>query len=333
MSIRVGISGFGRMGRNLFRALYTERDIEVVAINDIAEPKSLEYLLRYDSLHGGFPEPVHCMDGYLYANGRRIPLLQEEGPGAPWYDYGVDVVVEATSRYRKRAELERHLESGADRVILTTPPVDELDAIHIKGVTGELARSHRLIAAGSSTSGAVAIMLAVLDRAFGVEEAFMTSVHAYTTEQSLIDVPTGNDLRLSRAAVENIVPVQTWCDYAIPKLFPKLEGRFHALKLNVPVPDSSCVDLVATLAQDVQPDEINAVFKSASHSTMDGVLEWTDEPIVSSDVSDSPASCVFDSLATMVVDGRMTKTLGWYSQGGGLAHRIVDLIRQLGPIQ
>jgi glyceraldehyde 3-phosphate dehydrogenase len=174
-------------------------------------------------------------------------------------------------------------------------------------------------------------MIKTLDDAFGVEEAFFTSVHAYTTEQSLIDTPSSVNLRLSRAAVENIVPVQSWTEKFIPRLFPKLEGRFGGCKLNVPVPDSSCVDLVTTLATDVQPREVNEVFRSVSGSTQKGIVAYTEEPIVSSDVADSSASCTFDSQATMVVDGKMVKTLGWYAQGGGLAHRLADVIRQLAP--
>lgn len=333
MPIRVAIMGFGRMGRNLFRAVHSDPSIDVVAINDIADPEALEYLLQFDSLFGPFPEPVRVMEGYLYAGGRRVPVLQEAEPGnVPWYDYGVDVVIEATGRYRTRAELERHLDQGADRVLLTTPPRDEIDVLYIRGVTpGPIAREHRVISCGSSTANCVAVMLKSLDDAFGVEEAFFTSVHAYTTEQSLIDTPSSVNLRLSRAAVENIVPVDSWTEEGIPRLFPKLAGRFGGCKLNVPVPDVSCVDLVSTLRADARPEEINQVFRSVAGSTMKEIIEFTEEPIVSSDVADSTASCTFDAQATMVVDGRMVKTLGWYAQGGGLAHRLVEVLRQLAP--
>ena len=333
MAIRIAIMGFGRMGRNLFRAVYPDPGIEIVAINDIAEAAALEYLLRFDSLHGRFGEPVHVMDGHLYVGGRRIPVLHEAEPGdVPWYDYGVDVVIEATGRYRARAELERHLDAGADRVLLTTPPLDELDSVYIRGVSaGPIPREHRLISCGSSTANCVAVMLQTLDGAFGVEEAFFTSVHAYTTEQSLIDVPSNVNLRLSRAAVENIVPVDSWTEEFIPRLFPKLEGRFRGCKLNVPVPDTSCVDLVTTLTTPARPKDVNAVFRSVSGSTLKGIVDYTEEPIVSSDAAESTASCTFDAQATMTVDGNMVKTLGWYAQGGGLAHRLVEVIRQLAP--
>ena len=333
MAIRVAIMGFGRMGRNLFRAVHSDPDIDVVAINDIAGPESIEYLLQYDSLHGRFGEPVRVMDDVLYAGGRRIPILHEAEPrNVAWFDYGADVVIEATGRYRTRAELEPHLERGADRVLLTTPPRDEIDAVFIRGVSpGPIPREHRLISCGSSTANCVAVMLKTLDDAFGVEEAFFTSVHAYTTEQSLIDTPSPVNLRLSRAAMQNIVPVDSWTESGIEQLFPKLAGRFGGCKLNVPVPDTSCVDLVTTLETDVRPEEINEIFRSAAGSTLKGIVDFTDEPIVSSDVADSRASCTFDALATMVVGGRMAKTLGWYAQGGGLAYRIVEVLRQLAP--
>jgi glyceraldehyde 3-phosphate dehydrogenase len=325
--------GFGRMGRNLFRVLHRDPEVEIVAINDIADPAAIEYLLRFDSLQGGFGEPVRVMEGHLYAGGRRIPVLHEAEAGkVPWYDYGADVVVEATGRYRSREELARHLEAGADRVLLSMPPRGEIDAIHIRGVSpGPIPREHRILSCGSSTANCVAVMLKTLDDAFGVEEAFFTSVHAYTTEQSLIDVPSNENLRLSRAAVENIVPVDSWTEEAIPRLFPKLAGRFRGCKLNVPVPDVSCVDLVTTLAQDIGPREVNEVFRSVAGSVQKGIIDYTEEPIVSSDVSHSTASCTLDSLATMTVGGSMVKTLGWYSQGGGLAYRLAEVIHQLAP--
>lgn len=333
MAIRVAIMGFGRMGRNLFRAVHSDPEVDVVAINDIAAPEAIEYLLQYDSLHGPFSEPVRVMDEYLYAGGRRIPLLHQAEPGkVPWYEYGADVVIEATGRYRTRAELEPHLEQGADRVLLSTPPRDEIDAIYIRGVSpGPIAREHRIISCGSSTANCVAVMLKTLDDAFGVEEGFFTSIHAYTTEQSLIDTPSKVDLRLSRAAVENIVPVASWTEGGIQRLFPKLAGRFGGCKLNVPVPDCSCVDLVTTLGMDARPEEVNQVFRSVAGSTLKGIVDFTDAPIVSSDVADSRASCTFDAQATLVVDGRMVKTLGWYAQGGGLAARMVEVLRELAP--
>lgn len=330
MTVRVAIMGFGRMGRNVFRALYPRNDIEIVAINDIADPQAMEYLLRFDSLHGPFPEPIRIKDGYLYARGRQIPVLHQKEPGdAPWFDLGVDVVIEATGRYRTAEELGKHMKAGADRVILTTPPRGEIDTIYIPGLTNEpIGREHRLISCGSSTSNCLLLMIRLLDEAFGVESGFFTSVHAYTSEQSLIDTFHG-DLRLSRAAVENIVPVNTWSVHMVDRMFPHLAGKFGGGKLNVPVADVSCVDLVTVHPREIRVEEVNEVFRSASLSVMKGVLDFTEDPIVSSDVAGSRASCTFDSLATMMVQGNMLKTLGWYEQGGGLAYRIVDVIDQL----
>ncbi len=331
MGLRVAIFGFGKMGRNIFRLLYRRHDMEVAAINDIAAPEALAYLLRFDSLYGRFEEPVQVVGDALYAKGKKIPILTQKGPAeVPWYDYGVDVVVDATGRYRTRAELQKHLDGGADRVVMTTPPLDRIDAIYFHGIEKEpISREHRIISCGSSTSACTALMLRALDDAFGVDNAYFTSVHAYTAEQNLIDVPSSVDLRLSRAAVENIVPVKSWTVKGIPMIFPHLEGRFGGRKLNVPVPDVSCVDLVSTLRTEVEADEVNAVFRSAANSTMKRFLEYTEDPIVSSDVTRSPASCTLDSLQTMVVEKTMVKTLGWYEQGGGHSHRIVDLISQL----
>ncbi|MFQ5653392.1 MAG: type I glyceraldehyde-3-phosphate dehydrogenase [Planctomycetota bacterium] len=331
MAIRVGIMGFGRIGRNIFRTIYPRDDIEVVAINELADTRAMEYLLRFDSLKGTFVEPVRVKGEALYGKGKQIPILHHKEPGEiPWRDYRVDVVVEATGRYRTRGELQKHIDKGANRVILTTPPRDEIDAICIRGVSdGPIDARHRIISCGSSTANCTALMVKVLDRAFHVDRGFFTSVHAYTREQSLIDVPSSIDLRLSRAAVENIVPLASWTAKAIEHLFPHLEGNFSGGKLNVPVPDVSCVDLVTVHPRDLKPEEVNEVFRSASNSTHAGLIEFAEEPIVSSDVIGSPASCTFDSLTTLVVQGNMVKTLGWYDQGGGLAYRIVEVISEL----
>lgn len=332
MTVRIGLMGFGRLGRNVFRIVYARDDVEIVAINELADSRSMEYLLRHDSLHGTFDEPVRIIDDALYAKGRRIPVLHHKEPGEiPWYEYGADVVIEATGRYRKRAELQRHLDQGADRVILTTPPGDEIDVIHIRGVSpGPLDRKHRIISCGSSTANCTAVLVKVLQDAFGVVEGSFTSVHAYTNEQSLTDVPAA-EIRSSRAAMQNIVPMTSWTPDAIALIFPHLAGRFAGSKLNVPVSGVSCIDLTATLARKVEVTAVNEVFRSAAASVLRGVLDFTEQPIVSSDVIDSPKSCVFDSLATMLVGGDLVKVLGWYAQGGGLAHRIVEEAAALGP--
>jgi len=324
--------GFGRLGRNVFRIVYPRDDVEIVAINELADSRSMEYLLRYDSLHGTFDEPVRVIDDALYAKGRRIPVLHHKEPGEiPWFEVGADVVIEATGRYRRRADLQRHLDQGADRVILTTPPEDEIDAIHIPGVsTAPLDRKHRIVSCGSSTANATAVLVKVLQDAFGVVEGSFTSVHAYTNEQSLADVPAA-ELRSSRAAMQNIVPMSSWTPEAIARIFPHLAGRFAGSKLNVPVSGVSCIDLTATLGRKVEITAVNEVFRSAASSVLRGVLDFTEQPIVSSDVVDNPKSCVFDSLATMAVGGDLVKVLGWYAQGGGIAHRVVEVAAEMGP--
>ncbi len=332
MSLRVAIMGFGRMGRNIFRCLYERDDIQVVAINDIAPKDSIEYLLRYDSLQGKFPEAIQVDDNYLYAGGRRIHLLSEKEPGqSPWYDYGVDIVIEATGQYRDRASMQRHLDAGADRVILTSPPTDEIDSVYIHGLSQDpLSREHRLISCASSTANCAALMLKLLDDNFKVQSAFFTSVHAYTTEQSLIDSPH-NSLRLSRAAVENIVPSDSWTAAHLSDSFPHLQGNIGGTKVNVPVADVSCIDLVCELGMEVEPTEITHVFNSAANSTMKHFLTTTNQPIVSSDVCGSKASCMYDSLATTVCESNLVKCLGWYEQGGGLSYRVLDTLLQLMP--
>ncbi|NCG56513.1 MAG: type I glyceraldehyde-3-phosphate dehydrogenase [Proteobacteria bacterium] len=333
MSVRVGLMGFGRIGRNVFRAIYGRDDIEIVASNELADIHCMEYLLRFDSLRGSFEEPIRVLDDSLYARGRQIPVFHHKEPGQiPWFDFGVDVVVEATGEYRSRTDLQKHLDQGADRVILSTPPTDDIDHLHICGVTpDQIERSHRIISVGSSTANATALLLKVLDDAFGVEEGSFTSVHAYTSDQSLTDVPTHGDLRRSRAAMQNIVPQTTWTDEAVEKLFPHLKGKFKGIKLNVPVAEVSCSDLTVQMKRPVKASEVNEVFRSASQTILKGVLDFTDQPIVSSDMNGNPASCLFDSLATLVTDGVLLKVIGWYEQGGGISNRIVDLISQVGP--
>jgi glyceraldehyde 3-phosphate dehydrogenase len=313
MSVRVGLMGFGRIGRNIFRAIHGREDIEIVVINELADIDSMEYLLRFDSLRGSFEEPIRVHDGALYARGRQIPVLHHREPGEiPWYDHGVDIVVEATGKYRSRADLQKHL--------------------HLSGVTtGEIDRSHRIISVGSSTANSTAIMIKVLEDAFGVEEGSFTSIHAYTSDQSLTDVPATGDLRRSRAAMQNIVPQTTWTDEAVADLFPHLRGKFTGMKLNVPVAEVSCTDLTVQMKRKVTAGEVNAVFRSAAESHLAGVLDYTDQPIVSSDMKGNPASCLFDSLATLVTDDVLLKVIGWYEQGGGISNRIVDLIAEVGP--
>lgn len=326
---RVGLMGFGRIGRNVFRQLVDHPSIEVTAIVDVADPEALVYLLRYDTIFGRFPREVELADGALRIGDRTIPMLQEKDPGdVDWSALGIDVVLQATRKHRSTAECRRHLEKGAKHVILASTPEDpdEVKTL-VMGVNDHvLDPDDQIISLGSNTSNAVAPVLKILDDTFGVESALFTTVHAFTNQHRLGDVP-GDDLRLSRSAAENIIPAPTNSPEIVEQVLPRLKGKLTGMALNVPVPDGSSVDLVTILSRPATSEEINAaVAKAAVDST---ILEYTDEPIVSSDVIGNPHSAIFDGLATLVMDGTMAKTVVWFDNGWGYAARAVELIEKL----
>ena len=330
MPIKVGIRGFGRIGRNVFRLLFPRDDIQVGAIVDVAEPETLEYLLRFDTVHGRFNDPVWVDNDMMYARGRQIPMLTHRAPGeVDWGALGVDIVIESTGKYRHRAELERHLERGARRVILTVPPRDEVDAVVVMGVNDHvLTAQTRIVSNASCTANALAPICKVLNDAFGIERGFLTTIHAYTNDQRLADVPH-TEMRRSRAAAENIIPTITWSPQAVSSILPELAGKLDGMALNVPVPDGSVVDLVTTMKREVTAAEVNQVVRSAAASDYRQIIEYADDPIVSSDVIGNSHSAVFDAQATTVLDGTMLKTLTWYDNGWGYAQRVVELIQRL----
>ncbi len=330
MAIRIGIMGFGRIGRNVFRILYPRDDIEIIAIVDIADPKGLEYLLRFDTVHGLFKEPVTVVGEAMYAKGRQIRMLQRKAPGdVDWGAMGVDIVIDATGKFRHRAELQRHLDTGAKRVILTVPPRDEIDAVVVMGVNDDvLTADTRIVSNASCTANALAPICKLLDESFGIERGFMTTVHAYTNDQRLADVPH-SELRRSRAAAENIIPTTTWSPQAVERILPELRGKLDGMALNVPIPDGSCVDLVTLMERVVTPEEVNEVVKSAALTRMKDIVEFTDQPVVSSDIIGNPHSAIFDGLSTSVLEGNLLKTLTWYDNGWGYATRVVELILRL----
>jgi glyceraldehyde 3-phosphate dehydrogenase len=330
MSVRVGLMGFGRIGRNIFRISRGIPEIEIVAISDIADPKALEYLLHFDTVHGRFDEPFKVADGFMYIGGRQIRMLEGKEPGdVPWAQLGVQIVLEATGMYRTREWLQKHLDAGAQKVILTTPPRDRIDMVVVSGVNDDqLKPEHRILSIGSCTSNAVAPIVKILHEGFGVQQAFMTTVHAYTNDQRLADVPH-SELRRSRAAAENIIPASTWSPMAVERIVPAMKGRIAGLAMNVPVQDGSVVDLVTLMARDVTRDEVNNIVWSAAEGRFRNVIEYTDQPIVSSDVVGNSHSAIFDSLATMVIGGNLLKTLTWYDNGWGYAARAVELIQKL----
>jgi glyceraldehyde 3-phosphate dehydrogenase len=326
---RVGLMGFGRIGRNIFRILYRSDDIRIEVIDDIADHKGLEYLLKFDTILGRFPDEVSIQEGHLYVYGRQIKMLSGEKPGdVPWGELGVDIVIEATARYRSRPELERHLEAGAKRVILCSPPVDPPDLTVVMGVNDDRLRpQHKIVSNASCTAHCVAPVISILDQAFGIERAFLTTVHAYTNQQRLADVPS-EDPRRGRAAAENIIPQETNAAHMVMELLPELEGKVTGLAMNVPVPNGSAVDLVCWHGKAVSKTAVNEVVRTASASRWEEILDYEDDPIVSSDIVRSHYSGTFDAQATMVLGEKVSKTITWYDNGWGYAHRAVDLIRR-----
>jgi glyceraldehyde 3-phosphate dehydrogenase len=331
MPTRIGLMGLGRIGRNIFRILYNSDDIRIEAISDVADTAGLVYLLRFDTILGRFPDEVSARDGHIYVAGRQIKMLPDEPEKQiPWGDLGVDTVIEATRRFRTRAEMERHLEAGAKRVILCSPPADPPDITVVAGVNDDQLRpEHRIISNASNTAHCAAPVLKVLDDAFGIHRGFLTTVHAYTNQQRLADVPA-EDPRRGRAAAENIIPQDTNSAQVVMGLLPQLQGKLTGLAINVPVVNGSVVDMVCWHDRPVTVEAVNEVMRTAAASSRwKGILEYEDDPIVSSDIIRSEVSSTFDSLATMVLGDKVSKTLAWFDNGWGYAHRVVDLIRRL----
>ncbi len=330
MATTIGLMGLGRIGRNLFRILYQSEDIKLAAISDIADHKALEYLLRFDTILGPFPDEVSVVEGNLYVAGRQIPMLSEKEPGdVPWGDLGVETVIEATARHRTREDCEKHLARGAKRVILCVPPETPPDITVVMGVNDDqLKAAHRIVSNGSCTAHCAAPVVRILQEAFGIQRAFLSTVHAYTNEQRLADVPS-EDKRRGRAAAENIIPQATNAAQVVSELIPDMAGRLSAGSMNVPVANGSVVDLVCWHDKPVTTLAINEVIRTAAATDhWRGILNYEDEPIVSSDIIRSTYSCTFDSMATMVQRETVSKTLAWYDNGYGYAHRVVDLINK-----
>jgi len=323
--------GFGRIGRNVFRQVWRRDDLEVAAIVDIADPAALAYLLEYDTIFGRFPAPIEFADGALQVGGRSIPMLSHAEPGETDWT-GVDVVVQATRKHRTAVDCAKHLDRGARRVVLASTPVDpeDMDTV-IMGVNDHLlGPEDRMVALGSNTSNALGPILKVLDGAFGVERALFTVVHAFTNEQRLADVP-GGDFRTSRAAAENIIPTATNSAEIIQQVLPELRGKVSGIALNVPVADGSNVDLVAILGTSVDRDVVNAAIREAAASSH--LIEYTEDPIVSSDIIGNAHSAIWDGLATLVVDGTMLKCVTWFDNGWGYAARVIDAIDKLASFE
>ncbi|WP_327684851.1 type I glyceraldehyde-3-phosphate dehydrogenase [Streptomyces sp. NBC_00467] len=328
MTIRVGINGFGRIGRNYFRALLEQgADIEIVAVNDLGDTATTAHLLKYDTILGRLKAEVTHTADTITVDGHTIKVLSERNPtDIPWGELGVDIVVESTGIFTKKADAAKHIAGGAKKVLISAPAKDE-DITIVMGVNQDKydADKHHVISNASCTTNCVAPMAKVLDENFGIVKGLMTTVHAYTNDQRILDFPH-SDLRRARAAAENIIPTTTGAAKATALVLPQLKGKLDGIAMRVPVPTGSATDLVVTLQREVTKDEVNAAFKKASDDgDLKGFLTYTEDPIVSSDIVGDPASCTFDSSLTMVQEGNTVKILGWYDNEWGYSNRLVDL--------
>ena len=333
MAVRVGINGFGRIGRNVFRAAHeSEADVEIVAVNDITDPGTLGHLLKYDSVFGPFAGEVSVGDDALTVNGTDVKVLAERDPAAlPWGDLGVDVVIESTGLFTKRADAAKHLEGGAKKVIISAPAT-EPDATVVLGVNFDDvydADNHHVISNASCTTNCLAPVAKVLNELVGIEKGLMTTIHAYTADQRLQDAPH-KDLRRARAAAINLVPASTGAAKAIGLVIPELQGKLHGFAVRAPVPTGSVVDLTIVARRDTSKEEINEAFESlADTGGFAGILRYTDDPIVSSDIVKSPFSSIFDSELTSVLEGNLVKVIAWYDNEWGYSNRCVDLAQKV----
>ena len=328
MAIRVSINGFGRIGRIVYRVLASRADeFEVVAVNDLADAQLLATLLKYDSVHGRFPGEISVEDDSLVVNGKQIKVLSEREPAKlPWKEMKIDFVVESTGVFRYRDEIAKHIEAGAKKVLLTVPPRDEIDAMIVLGVNEDvLTGQEQIISNASCTTNCVVPMAKILNDNFGILRGLMTTIHAYTNDQSILDM-IHKDPRRARAAATNIIPTTTGAARAAGKIIPELEGKLDGMSMRVPVSDGSVTDLVTEVKKETSIEEINAAFRAAAEGPLKGIVEYTEDPIVSSDVVGNPASCIFDAQSTMIIGSKLVKTVGWYDNEWGYSNRVVDLM-------
>ena len=336
MPTRVAINGFGRIGRGMLRAIAErDTDLEVVAVNDVADPETLAHLLAYDSIYGPFPDPVRTRDGILEVNGHEIRALAARQPAdLPWAELGVDVVIEATGRFRTRPEAARHLEAGARKVILSAPikGSEPADANIVLGVNDEVydPERHDILTNASCTTNCLAPVAMVLHETVGIRHGLMTTIHAYTSDQKLHDAPH-KDLRRARAAALNLIPTSTGAAKALGLVIPELAGRLHGYAVRVPTPTGSIVDLTVEAERATTTEEINAAFAArADTGRLAGILHYNEDPIVSSDIVKSPYSAIFDAPLTSVIDGTQVKVVAWYDNEWGYANRLVELAARVG---
>ena len=326
MTTRIGINGFGRIGRNYFRAALAQgADLEIVAVNDLTSPEALAHLLKYDSVGGRLTQSVEVVDGQLVVDGKAIKVLAERDPAnLPWGELGVDIVIESTGFFTKAAAAQKHIDAGAKKVLISAPASDE-DITIVMGVNDGLydLAAHNIISNASCTTNCLGPLAKVINDSFGIERGLMTTVHAYTADQNLQDGPH-SDLRRARAAAINMVPTSTGAAKAIGLVLPELKGKLDGYAIRVPVPTGSATDLTVTVSREVTVDEVNAAVKAAAESSLKGILSYTDAPIVSSDIVGDPTSSIFDSGLTKVI-GNQVKVVSWYDNEWGYSNRLVDL--------
>ncbi|OLS35250.1 type I glyceraldehyde-3-phosphate dehydrogenase [Bacillus sp. MRMR6] len=327
MAVKVGINGFGRIGRNVFRAALNNSNVEIVAINDLTDANMLAHLLKYDTVHGTLQQEVTVDGQYLIVGGQKVKVLAERDPAQlGWGDLGVDVVVESTGRFTKREDAAKHLEAGAKKVIISAP-ADNEDITIVMGVNEDQydAANHHVLSNASCTTNCLAPFAKVLNDNFGIKRGMMTTIHSYTNDQQILDLPH-KDYRRARAAAENMIPTSTGAAKAVSLVLPELKGKLNGMAVRVPTPNVSIVDLVAELERNVTAEEVNAALKTAAEGPLKGILHYSDLPLVSTDYNGSPASSSIDALSTMVLEDNMVKVLSWYDNEVGYSSRVVDLI-------
>lgn len=328
MALRVAINGFGRIGRSVLRAAVKEKGIEFVAINDLTDAKTLAHLLKYDSVHGPFPGKVEVGNGEIIVNGKAIKILAVRNPEElPWKKEKIDVVLESTGLFTSREKAELHLKAGAKKVIISAPATNE-DITIVMGVNSHLydPKKHNIISNASCTTNCLAPVAKVLHETFGIEKGLVTTVHSYTNDQQILDLPH-KDLRRARAAAMSMIPTSTGAAKAVSLVLPELKGKLDGMAIRVPTPNVSVVDLVATLAKKADVEKINAAFKKASKGALKGVLGFCEEPLVSIDYNGNPLSSTVDASCTKVLEGNMVKVLSWYDNETGFSYRVVDLMK------
>ncbi|MBL7890228.1 MAG: type I glyceraldehyde-3-phosphate dehydrogenase [Bacteroidia bacterium] len=327
--IKVAINGFGRIGRVSFRVMLERNNIEVVAINDLTDSKTLAHLLKYDSVHRGINAEVSSEEKMIVVNGKKIPVYAEKDPlNLPWKQLGVDIVIESTGFFLDKETAGKHITAGAKKVIISAPPKTNDIKTVVLGINDEiLSGEDTIISNASCTTNCAAPMIKVLDENWGVEDGYITTVHSYTGDQRLHDAPH-KDLRRARAAAMSIVPTSTGAAKAITKIFPHLEGKLGGCGMRVPVPDGSLTDITCVLKKETTVEEINAAFKKAAETNLKGILQYTEDPIVSIDIVGNPASCIYDAEFTSVV-GNMIKVIGWYDNEYGYSSRLADLVTKI----